>query len=75
VGFLVNDEALGIHFSTISVLTFTIPPMFYIPSLNASFPVGVLPVVCIHYFFRVCPLPSLIPSLLYINPYPANVEN
>jgi len=42
VGFLVNDEALGIHFSTISPLTVIIAPIFYIPTLNVTFPVSAL---------------------------------
>ena len=71
VGFLMNVEALGIHCSNISPLIFIFPPMFYIPSLKASFPVSAVCrwSVCIlssEYFY---PLPSVFPSLLYINSF------
>lgn len=71
MGFLVNDEALVIHCSTVSPLSFINSPMFYIPSLNASFPVRS---VCHWSVFILSseyfsPLQSVIPSLLSIHSF------
>jgi hypothetical protein len=70
VGFLVNDEALGIHFSTISPL----PLSFHQCSTFLHWMLLSLSVFCqwsvfILSFEYFLPLPSVIPSLLYIHSF------